>query len=220
MKIDTMINRFLNKNPDWIKDEELLELLLRYVTEEPDKVSRQLLVEYENIAALMEADAGDLQNLPYLSEEAVLLLRLVPELNRRYFVARSQGRTRLVTSKDYGDYLLPKFYGARDELVYLLCLDATNQVILCQQIEHGSVNSAHIPIRRLVQEALQANATTVVLAHNHPSGVAMPSREDVALTETLYHTLKALDIFLDDHIIVANDNYRSLRECGYYMEFC
>lgn len=220
MKIDTIIHRFLNKNPDWIKDEELLEMLLHYVTEEPEVVSRQLLEKYENIAALMEADTGDLQTLPYLNEEAVLLLRLVPELNRRYFVARSQGRTRLVTSKDYGNYLLPKFYGARDELVYLLCLDATNQVISCQQMEHGSVNSANIPVRRLVQEALQANATTVVLAHNHPSGIAMPSREDVALTDTLYHTFRAMDICLDDHLIIANDTYLSLRECGYYMEFC
>ncbi len=220
MKIDTIIHRFLNKNPDWIKDEELLELLLHYVTEDPETVSRQLLEKYENIAALMEADTGDLQTLPYLNEEAVLLLRLVPELNRRYFVARSQGRTRLVTSKDYGNYLLPKFYGARDELVYLLCLDATNQVISCQQMEHGSVNSANIPVRRLVQEALQANATTVVLAHNHPSGIAMPSREDVALTDTLYHTFRAMDICLDDHLIIANDTYLSLRECGYYMEFC
>ena len=220
MKMDTVIHRFLNKNPDWIKDEELLALLLRYVSEEPETASRKLLTEYGDIAALMEADAGDLQSLPYLSEDAVMLLRLVPELNRRYFVARSQGRTRLMSGKDYGEYLLPKFYGARDELVYLLCLDATNQVILCKQIEHGSVNSANIPIRRVVQEVLQANATTVVLAHNHPSGVAMPSREDVALTETLYNTLKAMDIHLDDHLIIANDTYLSLRECGYYMEFC
>ncbi len=219
MKIETLINRFLHVNPDWPRDEELLELLLRFVTDEPQQVSQQLLTEYGDMAALMEADTKDLQALPYLSKEAVLLLRLVPELNRRYFVARSQGRLRLLTSKEYGEYLLPKFYGARDELVYLLCLDATNQVILCSQIEHGSVNSANIPIRRLVQEALQTNATTVVLAHNHPSGVAMPSQEDVALTETLYRTLKALDIYLDDHLIIANDNYISLRECGYYMEF-
>lgn len=220
MKIDTIINRFLNKNPDCIDDKILLELLLRYAVDEPEDVSHRLLEKYENIAALMEADTGDLQTLPYLNEEAVLLLRLVPELNRRYFVARSQGRTRLVSSKDYGAYLLPKFYGARDELVYLLCLDATNQVISCRQMEHGSVNSANITVRRLVQEALQANATTVVLAHNHPSGIAMPSREDVALTETLYYAFKAMDICLDDHLIIANDTYLSLRECGYYMEFC
>ena len=89
-----------------------------------------------------------------------------------------------------------------------------------KQIEHGCVNSANIPIRRLVQEALQANATAVVLAHNHPSGVAMPSQEDVELTERLYYTLRALDISLEDHLIIANDTYRSLRESGYYLEFC
>ena len=220
MKIETIIDKLLHQNPDHIKDEELLELLLHKVTEAPEQVSRQLLAEYGNMAALMEADAGDLLSFPYLNEEAVILLRLVPELNRRYFVARSQGRIRLMSAKDYGEYLLPKFYSARDELVYLLCLDATNQVISCKQIEHGSVNSATIPVRRLVQEALQTNATTVVLAHNHPSGIAMPSREDVALTETLYYTFKAMDIHLDDHLIIANDTYRSLRECGYYMEFC
>ena len=220
MKTEQLIDRFLTRNPDWMKDEDLLELLLHNVTGDPYDVSRRLLAQYENIASLMEADTGDLQALPYLNEEAVLLLRLVPELNRRYFVARSQGRTRLMTGKEYGDYLLPKFYGARDELVYLLCMDATNQVISCQQIEHGCVNSANIPIRRLVQEALQANATAVVLAHNHPSGVAMPSQEDVDLTERLYYTLKAMDISLEDHLIIANDTYRSLRESGYYLEFC
>ena len=101
-------------------------------------------------------------------------------------------------------------------MVYLLSLDAAGKVLNCKLIGHGSVNSANVPMRRVVQEALTANASGVVLAHNHPSGVALPSKEDADLTARLRDTLDALQILLLDHIVVADDDFVSMRESGYF----
>lgn len=216
MKTDGMTRRFLRGVPDAMTDAELLELLLRFSTEDAKALTERILAQCPNIAAVIEADADTLRSVEGIDEESILLLRLVPELHRRYFLSRSRDEKRLTTSADFGRFLLPYFYGARDEMVYLLLLDAAGKVLNCKLIGHGSVNSANVPMRRVVQEALTANASGVVLAHNHPSGVALPSREDADLTARLRDTLDALQILLLDHIVVADDDFVSMRESGYF----
>ena len=217
MKTDGMTRRFLRGVPDAMTDAELLELLLRFSTEDAKELTERILAQCPNIAAVIEADADTLRSIEGIDEESVLLLRLVPELHRRYFLSRSRDEKRLTTSADFGRFLLPYFYGARDEMVYLLLLDAAGKVLNCKLIGHGSVNSANVPMRRVVQEALTANASGVVLAHNHPSGVALPSKEDADLTARLRDTLDALQILLLDHIVVADDDFVSMRESGYFQ---
>lgn len=216
MKTDGMTRRFLRGVPDAMTDAELLELLLRFSTEDAKALAERILTQCPNIAAVIEADADTLRSIEGIDEESVLLLRLVPELHRRYFLSRSRDEKRLTTSADFGRFLLPYFYGARDEMVYLLLLDAAGKVLNCKLIGHGSVNSANVPMRRVVQEALTSNASGVVLAHNHPSGVALPSKEDADLTARLRDTLDALQILLLDHIVVADDDFVSMRESGYF----
>lgn len=216
MKTDGMTRRFLRGVPDAMTDAELLELLLRFSTDDAKALAERILTQCPNIAAVIEADADTLRSIEGIDEESVLLLRLVPELHRRYFLSRSRDEKRLTTSADFGRFLLPYFYGARDEMVYLLLLDAAGKVLNCKLIGHGSVNSANVPMRRVVQEALTSNASGVVLAHNHPSGVALPSKEDADLTARLRDTLDALQILLLDHIVVADDDFVSMRESGYF----
>ena len=217
MKTDGLTRRFLRGVPDAMTDAELLELLLRFSTEDAKALTERILAQCPNIAAVIEADADTLRSIEGIDEESILLLRLVPELHRRYFLSRSRDEKRLTTSADFGRFLLPYFYGARDEMVYLLLLDAAGKVLNCKLIGHGSVNSANVPMRRVVQEALTANASGVVLAHNHPSGVALPSKEDADLTARLRDTLDALQILLLDHIVVADDDFVSMRESGYFQ---
>ena len=217
MKTDGLTRRFLHGIPDTMPDAELLELLLRFSTEDAKALTERILAQCPNIAAVVEADADTLRSIEGIDEASVLLLRLVPELHRRYFLSRSRDEKRLTTSADFGRFLLPYFYGARDEMVYLLLLDAAGKVLNCKLIGHGSVNSANVPMRRVVQEALTANASGVVLAHNHPSGVALPSKEDADLTARLRDTLDALQILLLDHIVVADDDFVSMRESGYFQ---
>ena len=219
MKNDPLSYKFMHRSPDGLKDEELLELLLRYSRDDAGEMARKILERFPNIAVIMEADAEDLSTVEGMDEDTVLLLRLIPELHRRYFLSRSRAQKRLADSRDYGNYLQPYFYGARDEMVYLLLLDAAGQVLNCRLLAKGSVNATGVPIRRLVQEALTANATGIVLAHNHPCGIALPSKEDVELTLRLREALEIMDLTLLDHIIVADDDFVSLRDSGYLHRF-
>lgn len=209
----------LPRTPDALTDAELLALLLQFTREDAKEFSEKILAQFPSIADVMEADKQDLAAVEGMDEETSLLLRLVPELHRRYFLSRSRAETRLTDSHDYGSYLLPYFYGVRDETVYLLLLDGAGRVINCRLLEKGSVSSANVPIRRLVQEALTANAAAVVLAHNHPAGIALPSKEDVEITLRLREALEVMDIVLLDHIVVADDDFVSLRDSGYLRRF-
>ena len=219
MKNDSLSRRFMQRSPDGLRDEELLELLLRYCREDAGDMARRIMERFPNIAVIMEADAEDLSTVEGMDEDTVLLLRLIPELHRRCFLSRSRAQKRLADSRDYGNYLQPYFYGARDEMVYLLLLDGAGQVLNCRLLAKGSVNATGVPIRRLVQEALTANATGIVLAHNHPCGIALPSKEDVELTLRLREALEIMDLTLLDHIIVADDDFVSLRDSGYLHRF-
>ena len=95
-------------------------------------------------------------------------------------------------------------------------MDAKCKLLSCTMVGEGDVNSANIPIRRMVEIALAANATSVVLAHNHPSGIAVPSREDVLTTRQLATALGAMDIILADHIVVADEDFVSMVQSNYY----
>ena len=113
-----------------------------------------------------------------------------------------------------GQYLLPYVHGEHEEVVYLLCLDAKCKALDCVLIHRGGVNVASIAARKVVKTALDANATSVVLAHNHPSGLALPSPEDRQTTLVLKRALEAVGVVLADHIIVADGDFVSMRDDG------
>ena len=105
---------------------------------------------------------------------------------------------------------MPRFFGRKLETVFLLCLDAKCKVLCCKELGEGSVNSTGLSIRRVVETALGVNASSAVLAHNHPSGLAIPSPEDIQTTRRIAMALQAVEITLVDHIIVADDDYVSI----------
>ena len=216
--MDRLARHLLQRNPDTLKDAELLELLLRFAVGENDAsaLAQRLLERWPCLASVLEADAQELSAVEGMTDECAVLLRLVPELQRRYLIARSAPETRLVDSVAFGGYLLPYFYGAKDEMVYLLSLDATGKPLSCRLIGHGSVNSANVPVRRLVQEALTANATAVVLAHNHPSGTAEPSQDDYDSTRAVISALNVIGVRVIDHLIFAGDSVYSMTQSSQF----
>ena len=209
--------RFLREGLDNFTDIQVLELLLFYAIPQKDTnpIAHALLERFGSLPQVMEASVEELEKVPGMGRNAALLLALAPAVGRFYMVQRSQKATVLNTIQDCGDYLKSVFIGRRTEMVYLLCLDAKCKVLACRQVAEGSVNSANVPIRRIVEMALAANATTVILAHNHPSGIAIPSSEDIATTQRLAAALATVEISLADHIIVADDDYVSLAHTGY-----
>ncbi len=211
-------NRFRAEGLDNFEQVYVLELLLFYCVPRKDTrpIAEALLEHFGSLAQVLEAPAEELERVEGVGENASTLLRLVPALARYYLVNRTTGTRILNTTEKCGEYLLGYFHCLPEETVFLLCLDAKCKVLCCKKVGEGSINSAAVSIRRIVEVALWANATSVVLAHNHPSGLALPSGEDVRTTQMVADALAAVEVCLADHIVVADGDYVSLAQSGYY----
>lgn len=212
--------RFLEEGLDNFTDIQALELLLFYAIPQKDTnpIAHALLDHFGSLSRVLEADVEELKKVPGISDHSATLLALVTELGRYYQVDCARRVEVLTTLDACGAYLVPRFFGRSNETVFLLCLDAKCKVLCCKEIGEGSVNSTSISIRKVVETALSANATTVVLAHNHPSGVALPSSEDVQTTRRIAAALSAVEVHLADHIVVAEGDYVSMVQSGYRFD--
>ena len=217
-----MRERFLREGLDGFTEVQILELLLFYVIPRIDTnpIAHRLIDHFGSLAQVLEAPVEELEKVEGIGPNAALLLSLITAVSRVYAVNRAEKQKILRTIDDCGEYLKSFFIGRRTEVVYLLCLDAKCKVLGCRQVGEGSVNSANVPIRRIVELALGLNASSVVLAHNHPSGLALPSGEDVSTTRRVAAALSTVDIPLVDHIIVADDDFVSLVASGYRFDDC
>lgn len=211
-------NRFLKEGLDNFDELHVLELLLFYCIPRKDTnpIAHHLLDYFGSLSKVLQASPDELKKVEGVSDGVATFLSLITQAGRYYQVKNAETNDVLETLEACGKYLLPHFFGRDKETVFLLCLDAKRKVLCCRKIGEGSVNSANVPIRRVVEIALGANASTVVLAHNHPSGLAVPSADDVQTTYKVAAALEAVDIVLADHVIVCDDDYVSLAQSQYY----
>ena len=210
--------RFRRESLDNFDELQVLELLLFYCIPRRDTnpLAHRLLDHFGSLTAVLEASPEELEKVEGISREAATFLPLAIQVGRYYQVRRAAPGDILRTTEQCGNYLMPYFFGRETETVFLLCLDAKCKVICCKKVGEGNVNSANIPIRRVVEMALSANATTVVLAHNHPSGLALPSADDIQTTHRVAAALETVEIVLADHIVVCRDDFVSLVQSQYY----
>ncbi len=150
-------------------------------------------------------------------ERAARLLRLVPMLTERSR-RKEDAPVILNSTEKAGNYMLCRFDGKKNELVYELCLDRKGKLLASKLLTKGDVNGAELNIRKLVGNALLTNASAVILSHNHPSGVALPSGEDFATTDRVRTALESVGVQLVDHIIVADGDFVSMRDSGYFTK--
>ena len=213
--------RFREHGMDNFDDHNVLELLLFYSKPRGDTnpTAHELLNRFGSLSEVFDAPFEELEKTLGVGETSALLIKLIPQIARRYMLSRTVPDKVLDSSKRAGEYLMPYFFGERDECVYLVCLDAKCKVLATRLILRGSVNSAAINVRKIVEVALSFNSTSVVLAHNHTSGIAIPSVEDKATTTRLYDALAAVDINLADHIVVADDDFVSFADNGFFRHF-
>lgn len=211
--------RYLDEGLDGFKEHEALEMLLFYCLARKDTndLAHRLLDEFGSLSAVMCATPAQLSAVSGIGESAAMFISFINDFNRFVQMRKVEEECKaLKTLDECGAYLYPKFLGRRNEVVYMLCLDSKCKVLSCKMLGEGSVNSAAVPIRRIVEHALNMNASIVVLAHNHPSGVALPSSDDIQTTRVLANALQAVDVFLADHIIYSDDEFISLCISGYF----
>ena len=213
---DRLRRRFREEGLTHFEDLHILELMLFHALPRRDTspVAHALLKQFGSLAGVLDARTEDLMQVAGISENAALYLRMFPQVMQRYLHEQSAIGNILADTAQCGRYLLSCYFQEREEVVYLLCLDAKCKLLDCSLIHRGSVNSASVSVRKIVEQALRCNATSVVLSHNHVSGVALPSQADLSTTQQLKTALDAVGITLTDHIIVAGDDFVSLRDTG------
>ncbi len=213
-----MRERFFAHGLDNFDDHNVLEFLLFYALPRRDtnELAHRLMEHFGSLDAVFDATASELLAVDGMGETAAALLRLVPEVSRRYMMRRNEPGRLLLDTEAAGSYLIPRFLGQRDECVLLLCLDAKMKLLTCRELSRGDVSHAGLNLRKLAELSLAHNAVNVILAHNHVGGIALPSPEDRESTARAYHFLKTMNITLVDHIIVGGDDFVSLRDDGFF----
>lgn len=208
--------RFADYGERVFDDHQLLELLLFFAVPQGDvnPLAHRLINHFGSFAAVLDASPEDLKKVKGVGEHSALFLSMLPQVMRRYQQSRTGAETAVTSIADAGEYLLPYFFGARNETAYLLCLDAKGKVLSCRFLAEGSLDRVELNSRQVVETALEHRASSVILAHNHVSGVATPSEADVALTLALRPLLKSLGIRLLDHLVVADGDFVSMAESG------
>ena len=213
---DRLRREFLER-PETFPDHKVLELLLFYILPRQDTnpIAHDLLEQFGTLAGVLDAAPEALTRVKGVGDRAVALFKTVKELGRRYQTIRSSFDGIVSDTADAAVALRPYFYGARNEMVYLLCMDGKGKLLACPKISEGNVNAAEVITRKVMEAALRSNAAMAVLAHNHVSGLALPSHEDRNTTLYLRDVLAQVGVTLLDHLIFADDDMVSMKDSGF-----
>ena len=218
--------RYINYGLEVFQDYEALELLLFYAVPQKDTkpLAKNLIDRFGSLPAVLGASVEELMEAG-LTQNMAILLNMIPAMNRKIDVLRNRDRKYIRSTADAGQYLCGEFRNEQEESIRLLCLDSAGKILNIGSQEKlrvdrsllgkGDVNSVHFSVRKIVEAAVSCKAVSVILAHNHPSGMISPSREDIDATSASKAALETIGVRLLDHFIISGDHYCSMREEGY-----
>ena len=213
--------KFLLNDMDYFEDHEALELILFYAIprKNTNDIAHNLLKKFGSVDQILDAPIKILQEVEGVGESAAILIKSISSILRIYLERKYSGSENYLSLKDLSDKLMLKFTSRLEEVVAIALVDAKGKLIYDGIVNKGSVSAVEIYARKIIELIVLYNASGVMLAHNHPSGFALPSSDDIETTKKLSDILKSMKVELLDHIIVADGDYISLRESGMHELF-
>lgn len=207
-------DKFIKDGLDNFEPHELLELLLFYSVPRKDtnELGHALIDSFGSISAVFDAPIESLKSVKGIGDTSAVLIKLIPEICRRYMEDKFDYQDKIVDSENAGTILMNKFIGRVNEAVVLMLLDSKCKMLFCGVINEGSINSCDVYIRKLVEYSIKYNSSMAIIAHNHPSGIALPSKNDLETTIAVRDALDLVGVKLIDHIIVADGDYVSIAQ--------
>lgn len=178
------------------------------------EIAQRLLVENDGLPGLVRADFDELRRTHGLGEAKAAKLKATLELARRLSAAQPQERPQIKSPEDVYLLLGSEMADLDQEQLRVLLLDTKNRVIRTATVYQGSVNSAQVRVAELFRDAVRANAPSIILVHNHPSGDPEPSRADAQITREAARVGDLLGVEVIDHIVIGDRQFRSLRREG------
>ncbi len=208
--------RLLAQGPAALSDAELIALFLGTGVRGKSALAlaRELLCRFGRVSRLLCATAQELDAVPGIGAARYAQIAAVMELARRALAEEMKARDSLTSPAAVRGYLRLNMQELGHECFFCVFLDAQNRVIAAEELFRGTLTQTSVYPREVVKHSLRHNAAAVILAHNHPSGVAEPSVQDQALTRTLAEALALVDIKVLDHFIVAPGACLSFAERG------
>lgn len=185
------------------KDHELLELVLFHAIpyRDTNPIAHRLLDTFGSLGGVFSAKIDALCAVEGVTRNAAILLKTYPDIWRAVCMSRSRDIMFLRSINEAGRLLGSYFTEKTEERSVMLCLDSSLRVLNVSVLYEGSFNSVQISVKKVAETALSNNATAVIIAHNHPAGIAVPSSADRLTTDHIFETLKGLDILLLDHLV-------------------
>ena len=178
------------------------------------QLAQQLLDAFGGLHGLLQASAGDLKRIKGLGPAKRAEITAVMDLARRSLAQRLAQRTVLSSPQQVKDFLRLQLAHEGQEVFAVMFLDVQNQLLQFEEMFRGTLSQTSVYPREVVKRALAVQASAVILAHNHPSGTAEPSRADEFLTQTLKQALQLIDVRVIDHLVVGGDQAISFAERG------
>ena len=207
--------QFLQHGLDGFADHEVLELLLFHAIPRRDtnETAHLLLEKFGSLRGVFHAPVEELRKVEGVGENAAAFLTLIPAGEQR--ARQDEVEEKILNSvESAGNFFMRLLCDERREVLYQVCLDAKGKVIGHCRLASGTVSMAPVSVREVVENALRCDASRVLLGHNHPSGVALPSEEDRQITLQIRQALDTMGITLVDHIVVADGDFVSMAASG------
>ncbi|AUV03500.1 DNA repair protein RadC [Phytobacter ursingii] len=200
-----------------LTDVELLALFLRTGTRGKSvmTLSRDLLQHFGSLYGLLSADYEDFARVNGIGVAKYAQLKGIAELARRYYSVRLLEETSLLSPEMTREFLQSQLTGEEREIFMAIFLDNQNRVLKHCRLFSGTINQVEVHPREIVREAIKVNAAAVILAHNHPSGSAEPSKADRIITERVVKCCQFMDIRVLDHLVIGRGEYVSFAERGW-----
>lgn len=199
--------RYIEAGLDSFPEHNILEMLLFFGIpfKDTNVLAHDLMEKFGSFSGVLEADYADLINVKGMTENAACLLTMILPVVKKYQDDKLSKTKVLETTEDIVKYISPKFIDTVNEKVFVICFDSKNKLICTRQLGEGDLSEAQFELKKLASIVLETKASKVVLVHNHPNLIALPSIEDVEATKTAFNFLASLKVILADHIIVAKN---------------
>ncbi|NIF50210.1 JAB domain-containing protein [Enterobacter sp. Ap-1006] len=200
-----------------LTDTELLALFLRTGHQGMHVLvfANMLLREFGSLHRLLSADYSHFKDVKGIGEAKYTQLNAIAELARRYYSSQGIKELSLLTPGKVREYVQSQLTTEQREIFMVLFLNNQHQVIKCERLFAGTLSHVEVHPREIVREAMKCNAGAIILAHNHPSGKAEPSKADRAITERIVKVCLFMEIRVLDHLVIGHGEYVSFAERGW-----
>lgn len=206
--------KFLKYGIDSFEAHEIIEFLLFWSISRKDTnvIAHELMNKFGSISAIFDASYKSLLEVNGIGENSATLLKFIPQLSRVYQENKFFIGKKVPTLEECYDKLVLKFIGRTEEAVAIMLFDSKGKIVFDGIVNQGNVNAVEIYSRKIVELISHYYATSIILAHNHPSGIALPSKADILSTDKLNIILESMRVKFIDHIIVADNDYISMAQ--------